>query len=115
MQAVQIHEHGGPEVLRVVELPDPTPGPGEVLARVLAVSVNHLDLWVRRGMPGMPLNSFLIVRPVVTRWLKRQIKRPRDGFPSTFPFSPNWKDGKDIKSSMLTGRGCRCCGSASRA
>jgi len=55
MQAVQIHEHGGPEVLQVVELPDPTPGPGEVLARVLAVSVNHLDLWVRRGMPGMPL------------------------------------------------------------
>ncbi|NRA97534.1 MAG: 16S rRNA (cytosine(1402)-N(4))-methyltransferase RsmH [Planctomycetes bacterium] len=39
----------------MVELPDPTPGPGEVLARVLAVSVNHLDLWVRRGMPGMPL------------------------------------------------------------
>jgi len=55
MQAVQIHEHGGPEVLRLVELPDPTPGPGEVLCRVIAVSVNHLDLWVRRGMPGMPL------------------------------------------------------------
>lgn len=55
MQAVQIHEHGGPEVLKVLELPDPTPGPGEVLCRVLAVSVNHLDLWVRRGMPGMPL------------------------------------------------------------
>ena len=55
MQAVQIHEHGGPEVLKLVELPDPTPGPGEVLCRVLAVSVNHLDLWVRRGMPGMPL------------------------------------------------------------
>ena len=55
MQAVQIHEHGGPEVLKLVDLPDPTPGPGEVLCRVLAVSVNHLDLWVRRGMPGMPL------------------------------------------------------------
>ena len=55
MQAVQIHEHGGPEVLQLVELPDPTPGPGEVLCKVLAVSVNHLDLWVRRGMPGTPL------------------------------------------------------------
>ena len=55
MRAVQIHEHGGPEVLKLVDLPDPTPGPGEVLAKVLAVSVNHLDLWVRRGMPGMPL------------------------------------------------------------
>ncbi len=55
MQAVQIHEHGGPEVLRLVDIPEPTPGPGEVVAKVLAVSVNHLDLWVRRGMPGMPL------------------------------------------------------------
>jgi NADPH:quinone reductase-like Zn-dependent oxidoreductase len=55
MQAVQVHEHGGPEVLKIVDLPEPTPGPGEVLCRVLAVSVNHLDLWVRRGMPGMPL------------------------------------------------------------
>ena len=55
MRAVHITEHGGPEVLQLVELPDPTPGPGEVLVRVLGVSVNHLDLWVRRGMPGMPI------------------------------------------------------------
>ncbi|MCA9002239.1 MAG: alcohol dehydrogenase, partial [Planctomycetes bacterium] len=52
MQAVQIHAHGGPEVLQVVDIPRPEPGPGEVLCRVLAVSVNHLDIWVRRGMPG---------------------------------------------------------------
>lgn len=54
MQAVHIASHGGPEVLELVELPEPVPGPGEVLARVLAVSVNHLDLWVRRGLPGLP-------------------------------------------------------------
>ena len=53
MQAARIHEHGGPEVLRVEQVPDPEPGPGEVLVRVLAVSLNHLDLWVRRGMPGV--------------------------------------------------------------
>lgn len=52
MQAVHVTAHGGPEVLAVVDLPEPTPGPGEVKARVLGVSVNHLDLWVRRGMPG---------------------------------------------------------------
>lgn len=55
MRAVQIFEHGGPEVLQLVELPDPVAGPGEVLVRVTAASINHLDLWVRRGMPGFPI------------------------------------------------------------
>lgn len=54
MQAVHITRHGGPEVLELVELPEPQAGEGEVLVRVLAVSVNHLDLWVRRGLPGLP-------------------------------------------------------------
>ena len=55
MQAVHITRHGGPEVLDVVDVPVPEPGPGEVRVRVLGVSVNHLDLWVRRGMPGFPV------------------------------------------------------------
>ena len=55
MQAVHVTRHGGPEVLELVDLPIPEPGPGEALVRVLAVSVNHLDLWVRRGMPGFPI------------------------------------------------------------
>jgi len=53
MQAARIHAHGGPEVLTLDEVEAPEPGPGQVLVRVLAVSVNHLDLWVRRGMPGV--------------------------------------------------------------
>jgi NADPH:quinone reductase-like Zn-dependent oxidoreductase len=53
MQVARIHEHGPPEVIRVEDVPAPVAGPGEVLVRVLAVSVNHLDLWVRRGMPGV--------------------------------------------------------------
>ena len=44
MQAVQIPEHGDSSVLRLVELPVPKPGEGEVLVKMLAVSVNHLDL-----------------------------------------------------------------------
>ncbi len=56
MQVVHITAHGGPEVLHVVERPRPEPGPGEVLVRVLGVSLNHLDLWVRRGMPGFPVS-----------------------------------------------------------
>lgn len=55
MKAVHVTSHGGPEVLHLVDLEEPRPGPGEVLVRVLGVSINHLDLWVRRGMPGMPI------------------------------------------------------------
>lgn len=52
MRAVVIREHGGPEILSVMEHPKPTPGPGEVLIRVMACGLNHLDTWVRRGVPG---------------------------------------------------------------
>lgn len=55
MQVALIREHGGPEVLLLEDQPRPEPEADEVLVRVLAVSVNHLDLWVRRGMPGMPI------------------------------------------------------------
>lgn len=55
MQVVQFRQHGGPEVLELVDRPVPEPGPGEVLVRVLAISLNHLDLWVRRGLPGIPV------------------------------------------------------------
>jgi len=52
MKALRIHAHGDPSVLQVDTIPVPRPGAGEVLVRVLAASINHLDLWVRRGMPG---------------------------------------------------------------
>jgi NADPH:quinone reductase-like Zn-dependent oxidoreductase len=52
MRAVRIHEHGDLDVLRLETLPDPSPGPGEVLVEIKAIGVNHLDTWVRRGVPG---------------------------------------------------------------
>lgn len=52
MRAAVFSENGGPEVVRVVELPIPEPGPGEARIRVGATSLNHLDLWLRRGLPG---------------------------------------------------------------
>ena len=55
MRAVHVTRHGGPEVLELVDLPVPEPGPGEVRVRVAAISLNHLDLWVRRGMPGVEI------------------------------------------------------------
>lgn len=53
MKAVTIRSHGGPEVLKLEELPEPQPGPGEVRVRVEAVAVNHVDVWVRRGLPHL--------------------------------------------------------------
>ena len=54
MKAVRIHEDGGPEVLRYEDAPDPEPRDGEVLIRLHAASLNHLDLWVRKGLPSVP-------------------------------------------------------------
>ena len=54
MKAIRIHEDGGPEVLRYEDAPDPEPGPGEVLIRLQAASLNHLDVWVRKGLPSVP-------------------------------------------------------------
>ncbi|KAB2840321.1 alcohol dehydrogenase catalytic domain-containing protein, partial [bacterium] len=55
MKAVVLHRHGGPEVLEAVELPQPKIRADEVLVRVRAVALNHLDLWIRRGLPHLKL------------------------------------------------------------
>lgn len=52
MKAVVFHEHGGPEKLVYEDLPAPEPGDDEVLIRVKACSVNHVDIWVRQGIPA---------------------------------------------------------------
>ena len=54
MKAMRIHEDGGPEVLRLDEVEDPVAGPGEVLIRLKAASLNHLDIWLRQGLPSVP-------------------------------------------------------------
>lgn len=51
MRAAIFDEFGGPEVLRIAEVATPEPGAGEVLVRVRAAALNHLDIWVRRGLP----------------------------------------------------------------
>ncbi len=56
MKAVVFYEHGGPEVLRLVtDFPEPVMGPDDVRIRVRATSLNHLDLWVRQGLPTLRL------------------------------------------------------------
>lgn len=54
MKAIRIHEDGGPEILRYEDVPDPEPAAGEVLVELRAASLNHLDVWIRKGMPSVP-------------------------------------------------------------
>jgi NADPH:quinone reductase-like Zn-dependent oxidoreductase len=55
MKAIRFHEFGGPEVLRYEDAPDPALRKDQVLIRVRACALNHLDLWVRKGLPGVKL------------------------------------------------------------
>ena len=54
MKAIRIHEDGGPEVLRYEDAPDPEPREGEALVELRAASLNHLDVWIRKGLPSVP-------------------------------------------------------------
>ena len=55
MKAVIIQQHGGPEVLQYTEVSTPTIKPDEVLVQVRACALNHLDVWVRGGLPGIQI------------------------------------------------------------
>lgn len=55
MKASIFHEHGGPEVLRYEEVADPRPRANEVLIEVRACALNHLDVWARKGLPGIEI------------------------------------------------------------
>src|SRR6185503_1569783 len=59
MKAVRIHEFGRPEVLRYEDVPDPQLRKDQVLVGVKACSLNHLDLWARKGLPGIKLPHIL--------------------------------------------------------
>ncbi|HEV8618312.1 MAG TPA: zinc-binding dehydrogenase [Candidatus Udaeobacter sp.] len=80
MKAVIFEQHGGPEVLKFTEVADPQINSGEVLVEVRACALNHLDVWVRSGLPGItiPLPHILgddiagVVREVggLVTWVK---------------------------------------------
>ncbi len=55
MKALCFHRHGDLDILEYGDVPDPQPGPGEVLVQVKACALNHLDIWVMRGWPGLDL------------------------------------------------------------
>ena len=105
-RAIRVDQHGGPEQLRVVELPPLTLRPGEVRLRVTHAALNHLDLWVRRGVPGhnfgLPRVPGSDVVGVVTE------AAPGDPPPPAGPFAlhPSWGCGACPR--CLEGRQNRC-------
>ncbi|MGD8697809.1 MAG: zinc-binding dehydrogenase [Gemmatimonadales bacterium] len=56
MKAAIFRQHGGPEVIEIADVPAPKPASGEVVVAVRAAALNHLDLWARRGLPGLELD-----------------------------------------------------------
>lgn len=59
MKAVRIHKHGDADVLKYEEVPTPSITSNQVLVKVHAAAMNHLDIWVRKGIPGVPLPCIL--------------------------------------------------------
>src|SRR5215212_4627150 len=49
MKAIRVHAVGGPEVLRLEDVPDPQPGPGEIVVRLDAIGVNFIEIYQRTG------------------------------------------------------------------
>ena len=68
MRAALFRRHGGPEVMEVGDVPTPTPGPGEVQVRVSAAALNHIDLWLRQGLPALKV-------PLPARGGRRRVRR----------------------------------------
>ena len=84
MKAVFISRHGGTEVLEYGDRPTPEPGKGEIRIRVKACALNHLDIWVREGLPGIhiPLPHILgsDISGIVDK-LGKGVTRPKIGTP----------------------------------
>lgn len=55
MKAAIFRQHGGPDVIEIADVPRPEPRPGDILIAIRAAAMNHVDLWGRRGLPGLEL------------------------------------------------------------
>jgi NADPH:quinone reductase-like Zn-dependent oxidoreductase len=99
MKAVVFHEFGGLDVLRLEEVPDPRPGPGEVLIEIAACALNHLDVDVREGISRFPVEPpFVLGIEVVGR-----IAEVGEGV-------EDWHEGERVMPFLMATCGdCRYC------
>jgi NADPH:quinone reductase-like Zn-dependent oxidoreductase len=106
MRAVVIREHGGPEVLNIEEVSTPEPGPNEVLIKVEATALNHLDIFAREGLkgPGIPKTHLPHVSGV-------DIVGYVVGYGPSLVDQPQWpQKGQRVLVNSAIGCGeCRCC------
>ena len=96
MRAIVIREHGGTDRLERAELPDPDPHAGEAIVRVRAVALNHLDLWVRRGVPGHKFSLPIIPGAEVAGLIEQVAENDR-----------GWKAGDEVL--IAPGYSCGLC------
>ncbi|MFQ5791687.1 MAG: zinc-binding dehydrogenase [Acidobacteriota bacterium] len=96
MKALLFHEHGGPEVLRLEEIDPPRPGPSEVTVQIKACAMNHLDLWTRKGRPGLQIPMPHILGSDVSG----VVAEVGEGVSSVSP-------GQEVV--VQPGLSCRCC------
>ena len=75
MKAALIRKQGGPEELVLAELADPKPGPNEVVVAIKACALNHLDIWVRQGIPSVTLPMPHILVRIFAVLSKRSARR----------------------------------------
>jgi NADPH:quinone reductase-like Zn-dependent oxidoreductase len=96
MRAWKVVEHGGPEVLRLETVPIPEPGPHQIRVRVIRGALNHLDLWVRQGIPGVKFPLPMIPISDVTGLVD-----------AIGPGATDFKPGARVV--LFPGRGCSSC------
>ena len=73
MKAVQIYEHGGADKLRYEETEDPVlRSSRDVIVRLRAASLNHIDLWNRKGLTGMQVEFPISSAPTAPAWWRRR-------------------------------------------
>ena len=82
MKAIRVHEFGGPEVLKLEEVPDPRPGPGQVVVRVHAAGVNPVEAYIRTGTyaakPNLPYTPGADAAGVILK-VGPEVKRFKEG------------------------------------
>lgn len=78
MKAAVFFEHGGPEVLKIADIPEPKPSPDEVSVAVKAAGLNHVDIWTRRGMRGLELEMPHVIGTDAAGIVARLGSRVRD-------------------------------------
>jgi NADPH2:quinone reductase len=97
MRAVRVHRFGGPEALVVEDVPEPSPGPGEILVRVSAAGVNPVETYIRAGvyaeLPGLPYTPGSDAGGVVMAAGSATTDRPGDATASSAAGGPAWSPG----------------------